>query len=242
MTEVSDQKMADHTVKAFDADLAKMTRTIADMGDLTEKQLKDAVDALLNRDLELAKTVIARDDNNETMQRDIETDATLLIARRQPVAYDLRLTVAVWETAIELRRVGALARNIAKSVVTLGGDYETPQPANALRRFARAASQRLREVVESVIRGDAAKAHSLWRTDNEIDEMYAGLCRELLTYMMADPTMSPSAVQLLFCAKNIELIGDHVTNIAEAAHYLAQGQRLSRGFESPVAQPASART
>jgi phosphate transport system protein len=176
------------------------------------------------------------------MQRDIETDATLLIARRQPVAYDLRLIVAVWETAIELRRVGALARNIAKSVVTLGGDYETPQPANALRRFARAASQRLREVVESVIRGDAAKAHSLWRTDNEIDEMYAGLCRELLTYMMADPTMSPSAVQLLFCAKNIELIGDHVTNIAEAAHYLAQGQRLSRGFESPVAQPASART
>jgi phosphate transport system protein len=237
MTEVSDQKMADHTVRAFDADLAKMTGMIADMGNLTETQLRDAVDALLNRDLELAKTVIARDDNNEAMQRDIEGDATLLIARRQPVAYDLRLTVAVWETAIELRRVGALARNIAKSVVTLGGDYDTPQPANALRRFARAASQRLREVVDSVIRGDAAKAQSLWRTDNEIDEMYAALCRELLTYMMADPTMSPAAVQLLFCAKNIELIGDHVTNIAEAAHYLAQGQRLSRGFESPVPQP-----
>jgi phosphate transport system protein len=238
MTEVSDQKMADHTVKAFDTDLAKMTSRIADMGDLTETQLKDAVDALLNRDLELAKTVIARDEYNEAMQRDVEAEATLLIARRQPVAYDLRLTVAVWETAIELRRVGALARNIAKSVVTLGGNYDTPQPANALRRFARAASQRLRDVVESVIRGDAAKAQSLWRTDNEIDEMYAGLCRELLTYMMADPTMSPAAVQLLFCAKNIELIGDHVTNIAEAANYLAQGQRLSRGLESPVAEPA----
>ncbi len=117
--------------------------------------------------------------------------------------------------------------NIAKSVVALGGDYNMPQPANALRRFARAASQRLRDVVESLMRGDAAKAQGLWRTDNEIDEMYAGLCRELLTYMMAEPTMSPAAVQLLFCAKNIELIGDHVTNIAEAAHYLAQGQRIS---------------
>jgi phosphate transport system protein len=238
MTDVSDQKMADHTVKAFDADLAKMTHTITAMGDLTERQLKDAVDALLNRDLELARNVIAHDESNAIMQRDIESDATLLIARRQPVAYDLRLIVAVWETAIELRRVGALARNIAKSVVALGGDYEMPQPANALRRFARAASQRLRDVVESLLRGDAAKAQSLWRTDTEIDEMYAGLCRELLTYMMADPTVSASAVQLLFCAKNIELIGDHVTNIAEAAHYLAQGQRIGRGFESPVPLPA----
>jgi phosphate transport system protein len=238
MTDVSDQKMADHTVKAFDADLAKMTHTITAMGDLTERQLKDAVDALLNRDLELANSVITLDDNNAVMQRDIEGAATLLIARRQPVAYDLRLIVAVWETAIELRRVGALARNIAKSVVALGGDYNMPQPANALRRFARAASQRLREVVESLLRGDAVKAQGLWRTDNEIDDMYAGLCRELLTYMMAEPTMSPAAVQLLFCAKNIELIGDHVINIAEAAHYLAQGHRIATGFESPVPLPA----
>src|SRR5271165_7083491 len=161
MTEVSDQKMADHTVKAFDADIAKMTRMIADMGDLTENQLKDAVDSLLNRDLELAKTVIARDENNEAMQRDIETDATLLIARRQPVAYDLRLIVAVWETAIELRRVGALAKNIAKSVVALGGGHEMQEPISALRRMARAASRRLREVVKSLIAGDAVKAQSL---------------------------------------------------------------------------------
>ena len=235
MTDVSDQKMADHTVKAFDADLAKMTHMIAAMGDRTEQELKDAVEALLNRDLELANSVIALDETNEATQREIEASATLLIARRQPVAYDLRLIVAVWETAIELKRVGALAKNIAKSVVALRGDYDMPQPANALRRFARVASRRLRDVVESLVHGNAAKAQNLWRTDNEIDEMYAGLCRELLTYMMADPTMSPSAVQLLFCAKNIELIGDHVTNIAEAAHYLAQGQRVNRASESPVA-------
>lgn len=234
MTDVTEQKMADHTVKAFDADLAKMTGMIVEMGDLAEKQVKDAVEALVRRDSELAKRVIALDETNETMQRDIETHATLLIARRQPVAYDLRLIVAVWETAIELRRVGTLAKNIANSAVTLGGDFEMPQPVNALRRLARAASRRLRDVVKSVIYADAAQAQHLWRTDNEIDEMYAGLCRELLTYMMADPAMSPSAVQLLFCAKNVELIGDHVTNIAEAAHYLAHGQRISRGFENPL--------
>jgi phosphate transport system protein len=234
MTDLSDQKMADHTVKAFDADLTKLTGMIATMGDLTEKQLNDAVEALVHRDLDLAQGVVRVDRTSEEMQRDIETHATLLIARRQPVAYDLRLIVAVWETATELRRVGALARNIARSVIALDGNYEMPQPVHALRRLARAASQRLSEVVEAVVDGDAAKAQDLWRADNEIDEMYAGLCRELLTYMMADPQMSPSAVQFLFCAKNIELIGDHVTNIAEAAHYLAHGQRISRPFETPL--------
>jgi phosphate transport system protein len=234
MTDVSDQKMADHTVKAFDADLTKMTGMIAEMGDLTERQLKDAVEALVRRDHELANRVIALDATNETMQRDIETQATLLIARRQPVAYDLRLIVAVWETAIELRRVGALAKNIAKSVVALGGGHEMAEPISALRRMARAASLRLRDVVKSLIAGDAVKAQSLWRADTEIDELYSSLCRELLTYMMADPAISAAAVQLLFCAKNVELIGDHVSNIAEAAHYLAHGQRISRGFESPA--------
>ncbi len=232
MTDVSDQKMADHTVKAFDADLAKLTGMIATMGDLTEKQLNDAVEALVRRDVDLANSVVALDPSSEAMQRDIETHATLLIARRQPVAYDLRLIVAVWETATELRRVGALARNIARSVVALGGNYDMPQPVHALRRLARAASDRLRDVVKSVVEGDAAAAQSLSHSDNEIDEMYAGLCRELLTYMMADPHMSPSAVQFLFCAKNIELIGDHVTNIAEAAHYLAHGERIARPFEA----------
>ena len=235
MTDVFDQKMADHTVKAFDADLAKMTQMIAVMGDLAEQELKDAVEAVVRRDVELAARVIALDVTNETMQRDIESHATLLIARRQPVAYDLRLIVAVWETAIELRRVGALAKNIASSVVTLGRGPEMSEPVNALRRLARTAARRLRDVVKGLIHGDADKAQSLWRTDNEIDETYGALCRELLTYMMAEPAISPSAVQLLFCAKNVELIGDHVANIAEAAHYLAQGQRISRGFESPVA-------
>jgi phosphate transport system protein len=235
MTDVSDQKMANHTVKAFDADLAKLTGMVTAMSDLTVKQLNDAVEALVRRDVDSAKSVAALDHSNETMLREIEDSATLLIARRQPVAYDLRLIVAAWETATELRRVGRLARNIANSVVTLDGNYEMPQPVRALRRLARAASERLHDVVKSVIDGAGAKAEDLWRTDNEIDEMYAGLCRELLTYMMADPHMSPSAVQFLFCAKNIELIGDHVSNIAEAAHYLAQGQRISRPFEAAAA-------
>jgi len=232
MTDLSDQKMADHTVKAFDADLTRLTGLIATMGEQTEKQLNDAVEALVRHDLDLAKTVVTLDQSSEAMQRDIETNATLLIARRQPVAYDLRLIVAVWETATELRRVGALARNIARSVIALDGNYDMPQPVHALRRLARAASERLRDVVKSVVDGDAAAAQSLSHADNEIDEMYAGLCRELLTYMMADPHMSPSAVQFLFCAKNIELIGDHVTNIAEAAHYLAHGERIARPFET----------
>jgi len=232
MSDVSDQKMADHTVKAFDADLAKLTAMVAALSDLTGKALNDAVEALVARNLDLAQSVVALDQTNETMQREIEEHATLVIARRQPVAYDLRLTVAAWETGTELRRVGKLASNIARSVIALGGNYELPEPVQALRRLARAATDRLREAVKSVVDGEVSEVADLWRTDNEIDEMYAALCRELLTYMMSDPDTSPLAVQFLFCAKNIELIGDHVANIAEAANYLVHGQRINRPFDA----------
>ena len=99
--------------------------------------------------------------------------------------------------------------------------------------MARAASRRLRDVVKSLVHGDAAKAQTLWRTDNEIDEMYASLCRELLTYMMADPGAMPTAINLLFCAKSVESVGDHVTNIADAVHYLVEGRRIEAGRENP---------
>src|ERR1700722_12323049 len=121
---VSSEHMTDHTVKAFDADLIDLMQMISKMGELVESELRDAVEALIRRDTKLADDVIVRDQPNDALHREIEAKAVLLIARRQPVAYDLRLVVAVWETAIELRRVGALAKNIANSVVALGGGHE----------------------------------------------------------------------------------------------------------------------
>jgi phosphate transport system protein len=218
--------LAAHTVKAFDADLANLLRLVAELRDLVEKELKDAIEAVIRGDGEFAKATIELDRANNALHRQIEDQAVTLIARRQPVAYDLRLIVAVWETAIELNRVGNLARGIASHTAETGKDHALREQMKSLRRIGRAALRRLREAVDSLMDGDVEKADRLWRSDHEIDSIYTSLCRELLTYIMADTTSNPAAIGLLFCAKSIESIGDNIANITDAVHYMVHGQRL----------------
>ncbi|HEX4409250.1 MAG TPA: phosphate signaling complex protein PhoU [Xanthobacteraceae bacterium] len=227
--------MTEHTVKAFDADLDHLMKMVAKMGEQVEATFRDAVEVLIRRDDKLAKDVLDRGEANNALHREIESGAVLLIARRQPVAYDLRLIVAIWETAIELSHIGDLAKNIVGRLVAPSGSDVLAGASRGLRRIARAALRRLHDAVDSLVKTDAEKAERLWRSDQEIDAIYSALCRELLTYMMSDPQASPAAVNLLFCAKSIESVGDHVTNIADAVHYLVQGRRIE-GVTSP--QPA----
>ena len=222
--------MPDHTVKAFDADFANLARMIVEMRERVEKELKDAVEALIRNDDKLVKAVLVIDESAAAMCRDIAANVILLIARRQPVAHDLRFIIAIWETAIELNRVSGIARSIAKRAVT-PGVHPILQSAWGLRRITDVALRRLREVVDSLVLSDAAKADFLSRSDNEIDSVYSSVCRELLTYIMADPSTSPPVIQLLFSAKSIESIGDNVTNIADAVYYFAHGQRVNRAAE-----------
>jgi len=221
--------MPDHAVKAFDADLAGLARMIAEMHEQVEKGLKDAVEALIRNDAKLVKAVRVTDETNAAMSRDIEANLILLIARRQPVAHDLRFIIAVWETAIELNRVSGIARSIANRAIALEDVQTIPQSAQGLRRITHAALRRLREAVNSLVLADSAE--SLPVSGYAIDSVYSSFCRELLTYMMADSSTSPTVIQLLFSAKSIESIGDNVANIADAVYYFAQGQRISSAAE-----------
>ena len=230
--------MSDHTVKAFDTDFAKLAQLIAELRERVEKELKDAVEALIRNDDKLVKAVLVIDESAAATCRDIEANVILLIARRQPVAHDLRFIVAVWETAIELNRVSGIARSIAKRAVTLGV-HPFGQSAWALRRITHAALRRLREVVNSLVLADTAKAPRLSVSGYGMDSVFSSICRELLTYMMADPSTSASVVQLLFSAKSIVSIGDNATNIADAVHYFVQGQRISRATEGLPNTPIS---
>ena len=224
--------MPDHTVKAFDADLANLARMIAEMHERVEKGLKDAVEALIRNDDQLVKAVLVIDDSTAAMSRDIEAKVILLIARRQPVGQDLRFIIAVWETAMELSRVSGIARSIVNRAVTLGNVHALGQPARGLRRITRAALRRLREVVNSLVLADTAKAPRLSVSGYGMDAVFSSICRELLTYMMADPSTSPLVIQLLFSAKSIESIGNSATNIADAVHYFVQGERISMAAEN----------
>jgi phosphate transport system protein len=231
--------MSEHTVKAFTEQLESLATAVAQMGGLAEAQLADAIEAIAKRDTGLAEAAIAGDPRIDALQQTIEDQALKLLALRQPMAIDLRETLAAIKIASELERVGDLAKNIAKRALVL--NREPPiRLTQSLARMGRAAQSQLKAVLDSYSDRDSAGAESVWRNDGEIDEIYNSLFRELLTYMMEDPRTIGLCTHLLFVAKNMERTGDHATNIAETVYYMVTGGHLT--MERPKADVTSSTT
>ena len=219
--------MPDHIVSAFDADLGALRQRIAEMGGIAEKMLADASEALVRDDAELAQAVIAADPRLDGLQRDIEERGVLTIARRQPLAVDLREIVSAIRIAGDLERAGDLSKNMAKRVLAMAGRMHPKRIVGGVRHMSDLALGQLKDVLDAYAASDVEAALSVWRRDGAIDALNNSLFRELLTYMMEDPRSISFCTHLLFCAKNIERIGDHTTNIAETVHYLVTGEALS---------------
>jgi phosphate transport system protein len=219
--------MSEHTAKAFDVDLQGLARLVAEMGGLAEKEIADAVDALAKNDATLAQRVMAADLATDALQREIEEKAILTIARRQPMAVDLRDIVASLRVSNDLERIGDLAKNIGKRVVALNGDFPPAKLIRGVEHMADLVLSQLKDVLDAYARRDVVKAIAVWKGDEAVDAMYTSLFRELLTYMMEDPRNITFCTHLLFCAKNIERMGDHATNIAETVHYMVEGRPLT---------------
>jgi phosphate transport system protein len=219
--------MDQHTSRAFDIDLQDLARVVAEMGGLAEKQIGESVDALNSHDLALAQRVIALDDKIDMLQREIEEKAILTIARRQPMAVDLRDIVGALRVANDLERIGDLAKNIAKRVGALDDDIELTKVLRGVEHMADLVLSQIKDVLDAYTRRDVEKALAVWRGDEEVDAVNNSLFRELLTYMMEDPRNISLCIHLLFCAKNIERMGDHATNIAETVYYIVEGRPLA---------------
>jgi len=218
--------MNQHTVKAYGDELNQLTAEVARMGGLAEAQVADAVDSVARRDVALARAVVERDARLDAMHRDIEKKAIRLIALRQPVASDLRKTLSAMKLVVDLERTGDLGRNIAKRALVLA-EGEPMQPlTRSIERMGKLVSTRLRDVLDAYTAGEVDRALAVWGTDDEVDEHYNALFRELLTYMMGDPRTIGACTHLLFIAKNLERIGDHATNIAESIHYEITGEEI----------------
>jgi phosphate transport system protein len=216
----------EHTVKAYSEELNHLTAEVTRLGGLVEVQLSDSIDAVARRDLPIAHQVIDRDEKLDLLQADIERKAIRLIALRQPVAQDLRHTVAAMKISMQLERCGDLAKNIAKRCLVLAGAEPLPPLTRSIERMGLLVTSRLKEVLDAYSAGDIDRASAVWSRDDEIDEHYDSLFRELLTYMMGDPRTINSCAHLLFIAKNLERIGDHATNIAEIVHFEITGEEL----------------
>ena len=219
--------MSEHTAKAFDVDLQEITRLVAEMGGLAEKQIADSIDALAMRDSERAKLVMATDPAVDRLQHEIEEKAVLTIARRQPMAIDLRQIIGALRVGNDLERIGDLASNIAKRVPAISGDFHPQKLIRGIEHMAAMVLGQIKEVLDSYAGNDVAKAMAVWKGDEEVDSMCTSLFRELFTYMMEDPRNITFCIHLMFSAKNIERMGDHATNIAETVYYMVEGRMLA---------------
>jgi phosphate transport system protein len=218
--------VVDHTVKAYDKELDTLERRISEMGGIAEKMVIDAVDALANADTVLAHQVVANDLRLDALQREIEDMTVLTIARRQPVASDLRELIGAIRIAGDLERVGDLAKNIAKRTVKLGAEARGPRTVIGLRHMNEFAAELLKDALDAYAQRDEERAREVWARDADLDDLEGSVFRDLLTHMMEDPRNISLCAHLLFCSKNIERIGDHATNIAETVVYLVTGKSM----------------
>jgi phosphate transport system protein len=239
------KNMSDHhTVKAYDEELEALGRKIAEMGGLAEKMLSDAMDALVNFDTRLAQLTVDSDPRLDVLQRDVEEEAILTIARRQPMAVDLREIIATIRISGDLERIGDLAKNIAKRAIKIHSEMQIPRATIGLRSMHEAAAMLLKDVLDAYAQRDAERARAVWMHDADLDSLEDSVFRDLLTFMMEDPRNISFCTHLLFISKNIERIGDHATNIAETVVYVVTGETLPmerpKGRSSLTEAPATA--
>lgn len=216
----------EHTVKSFEAELQRLSNLIAQMGGVVEAQVEAAVQAVGRRDVDGATKVMQGDARLDEFERQIEHDAIRMLALRAPVGVDLREVLAALKISADLERTGDYAANIAKRSIALA-QLPIMRPAGTIPRMGRLVQEMLKDVLDAYIDRDVEKAVAAWHRDEELDDLYTSLFREVLTYMMEDPRNITPCTHLLFIAKNLERAGDHATNIAETVHFLVKGQPLT---------------
>jgi phosphate transport system protein len=233
----------EHIVKAYDEELNHLNNMITEMGGLAESLLASAIQAVATRDSDLAAQVVESDDQVDELEHEVASFTVRLLALRQPMASDLRNIIAALKISSDLERIADYAANVAKRVIALS-ETPTVKPVSRIPRLGREVQQMIKDVLDAFVEGDVDKAIRVWEHDREVDEMYDSLFRELLTYMMEDPRSITACTHLLFVAKNIERIGDHITNIAEDIYYLVEGKPWTKarpkGGERVMPEPIAA--
>lgn len=216
--------MNEHISSAYDRDLEGLITLVMKMGGLVEAAILDAAKSLETQDIELAEQVRAGDKKIDALELEINDVAARIIALRAPVSKDLRSILAVLRLAASLERIGDYSKNIAKRTSALVDLPKFGASNSSLRRMSREVSMMLHDTLDAYIRGDIELAESVRQRDQDVDQMYNGLFREFLTFMMEDPRQITSCMHLHFMAKNIERMGDLTTNMAEQVIYLVTGE------------------
>ena len=218
--------MTDHTVKAFDDDIGELRGHIADMGGRAEVAITLAMQALVKRNLDLARKVIEDDKAIDRLETEVEKLAVRIIALRAPMADDLREVIAALKIAAVLERVGDYAKNIAKRVGAIEGRRKI-EPISLLPSMAQVATEMVGNALNAFAARDPVLAVEVNERDKVVDDFYNSIFRTLVTYMYENPQSIGDAAHLLFVAKNLERVGDHATNVAEMVYFAATGEYMA---------------
>ena len=212
-----------HIVKSFDQDLTQIENLILEMGGMVENQITESINALLARDEELALKVRQDDKPIDAMESSIDELSIKVLALRQPMAADLRAVICALKVASNLERIGDYAKNIAKRTVALSTTNSVGASEKTIKRMGALVQSMVHDVLDAYVKKDLDMANELISRDKEVDHIHNTLFRELLTHMMEDPRKITACMHLLFIAKNIERMGDHMTAVAEQVHYVVTG-------------------
>jgi phosphate transport system protein len=214
-----------HTVKSFDEDLLHLRSIIGQMGGIAESQIISAIEALQKRDPDMAHRIILIDRTLDSLEVEAEKLAIEIIARRAPLANDLREIISALKISALLERIGDYAKNIAKRATVLSTNSPV-QPQVIIPEMGKLVARMVKDVLDAFANRDIVKAKAVWEQDATVDDFYNSLFRSLLTYMFENPQQITPSAHVLFIAKNIERIGDHATNIAEIVHFSETGQNM----------------
>ena len=216
--------IGDHIATAFDNDLAQIEALVMRMGGLVESQVTQAAQVLVDRDQEGADRIIARDPEIDRLEAELDQLTMRVIALRQPVAQDLRAVLAALKVGSNLERIGDYAKNMAKRTHVLATVPRVGDAARTVQRMCAVVVEMIDDVLEAYVERDRERAERVRLRDEDVDQMHNTLFRALLTYMMEDARNITPAMHLLFIAKNVERMGDHVTAVAEQVWYLVEGR------------------
>lgn len=216
----------EHTVKAFDDEIGVLRGHIAEMGGRAEAAITRAMEALVKRNRDLARSVIEDDKVIDRLESEVDKLAVRIIALRAPMADDLREVVAALKIAGILERIGDYGKNIAKRVSAIEGRRKI-EPVSLLPSMALVATEMVTDVLDAFAARDAAKAVEVNERDRVVDDFYNSIFRTLVTYMYENPQSIGDAAHLLFIAKNLERVGDHATNVAEMVYFAATGEYMA---------------
>jgi phosphate transport system protein len=217
--------MPDHTLKQFDAELEAVRARVLQMGGLVEEQIVRAMESLANGNVQMAARIVEDDHRVNALEVAIDEECSTIIARRQPAAVDLRMLMMVVKTITDLERIGDEAAKIARMTQLI---YEADRPfvprTNDIRHMADVALAMLRNALDAFARLDLSVAAKVVRQDDNVDESFRAILRQLITFMMEDPRTISHAIEILFIAKALERIGDHAKNMSEYVVYMVKGK------------------